>query len=197
MLVDVLEPALLHMPEMADDAFFDFCESNEVCRIERTADGPVLVLPLAGPSTGLRYVALLAQVSNWSHLDGTGAGFGSRVLFRLPNSAMRSPDAAWVSLDRLRSLTAEEGDTFLPLCPDFVVELTSPSDRIRDVRAKMSEWIAHGAKLGWLLEVDKRRVHVYRSTGDVEIFEGLTKIQGEGQLATFTLNLAKIWDPGW
>lgn len=198
MFVEVLEPSVLRMPELSDDAFFDLCTNNEEYRIERTAEGRVIIMSGTGARTGARNSRLSARLLDWSDQDGTGASFDSSTIFRLANSAMRSPDAAWLAFERMRSLDPRQLDKFLPLSPDFIVELTSPSDRIKDVQLKLEEWIANGVQLGWILEVEKRRVHVYRAgSGKAEILENVNAVQGEGPLATFTLDLTKIWDPGW
>jgi Uma2 family endonuclease len=197
MLVEVLEPSVLRMPELSDDAFFDFCVSNEEHRIERTAEGRIVIMPGTGARTGARNNRLSARLLDWSDAHGKGVAFDSNTMFILPNSAMRAADAAWVSLERIRTVASDQRDKFLPLCPEFVVEITSPSDRIRQVQAKMEEWIANGALLGWILEADKRRVHVYRAGEKTEVFDNLIEISGSGPVPGFTLNLKKIWDPGW
>jgi Uma2 family endonuclease len=109
---------------------------------------------------------------------------------------MREPDAAWVSRARLEGLTEEQKEKWLPLCPDFVIELTSPSDQPGEVQEKMREWMANGCRLGWILHPAKRESHVYRASG-VQIHRGLTELPGEGPVEGFLLDLAPIWDPGW
>jgi Uma2 family endonuclease len=128
--------------------------------------------------------------------DGRGIAYNSSTLFKLPNTAMREPDAAWVSRARLEGLTEEQKEKWLPLCPDFVIELTSPSDQPGEVQEKMREWMANGCRLGWILHPAKRESHVYRASG-VQIHRGLTELPGEGPVEGFLLDLAPIWDPGW
>lgn len=188
--------AVLDLGKMSDDQFFDFCARNSGYRIERTARGEIHVMPGTGGRTGNRNAGLTAQLFVWTEKDGRGAAFDSSTLFRLPNTAMRSPDAAWVSFERLRPLDPGQKERFLPLCPEFVVELTSPSDRLRDVRTKMSEWMANGCELGWIVDVQRRRVHIHRQSG-LETLTEPERVAGEGPVAGFVLELNRIWNPGW
>ncbi len=197
MLVEVLEPAVLRMPELSDDAFFDFCTSNQEYRIERTAEGRIVIMPGTGGGTGSRNAELCYQLRGWTKIQRTGVSFDSSTMFLLPNSAMRSPDAAWVSNAKLAHVAPQQKEKFLPLCPEFVAELTSPSDRITQVRAKMEEWIANGVRLGWIIEPEKRRIHIYRADGSVEILDNLRTLRGEGPVDGFVLDFAEIWHPGF
>lgn len=192
----VTEEAVLRLEDMTDDEFFAFCGANSTLRIERTAEGRIIVMSGTGGKTGNRNSRLIQQLQNWADGNGEGAVFDSSTMFLLPDRAMRSPDAAWVRRERLARLTAAQQEKYLPLCPDFVVELTSPSDRIQAVKEKMEEWMTNGCQLGWILEVDRRRVHVYRPGGSA-VMENPSTVAGEGPVEGFTLNLARIWDPGW
>jgi Uma2 family endonuclease len=109
---------------------------------------------------------------------------------------MRSPDAAWVGRERLARIPEEQREKWVPLCPEFVVELTSPTDRLPEVKRKMEEWMANGCELGWLLDVKRFRVHVYRTSG-VQILDNPATVHGEGPVAGFELDLAEIWHPAW
>ncbi|MFN7923309.1 MAG: Uma2 family endonuclease [Bryobacteraceae bacterium] len=179
-----------------DDQFFEFCARNSEYRIERAAEGRIVVLPGTSGRTGARSAGLTSQLCIWSEQDGRGASFDSSTLFRLPNTAMRSPDAAWVPLSRLRQLEERQKDQYLPLCPDFVVELTSPNDRLPEVQDKMTEGMSMGCQLGWLLHPAAREVHIYRSSG-VEILENPGELTGDGPVAGFRLDLRRIWELGW
>jgi Uma2 family endonuclease len=130
---------------------------------------------------------------NWAVTDKTGIAFDSSTEFRLPNGAMRSPDVSWVRRSRWEALTDEEQEEFPPLCPDFVLELRSPSDRLRVVKAKMDEYIEQGAKLGLLLDPFERRVYIYRPNLPVECLEEPESINGDPILPGFTLTLTDIW----
>jgi|SRR5215470_6724233 len=183
--------------EMTDDEFFEFCQLNRDLRIERTAQGEIIVMPPTGGETGNRNAKLTFQLVAWSERDGTGEAFDSSTGFMLPNGAERSPDAAWVSRSRLALLTAEQKQKFIPLCPDFVIELRSPTDRLADLKEKMAEYIANGARLGWLIDPFEKRVYVYMSGREAESVDGALSISGEPVLSGFSLDLRQIWVSGF
>ncbi|OLD27474.1 MAG: hypothetical protein AUJ04_03930 [Acidobacteria bacterium 13_1_40CM_3_55_6] len=186
-----LKPAI----KMTDDEFFALCQLNRDLRLERNAEGDIKVMPPTGGETGNRNAEITGQLVIWTKQDGTGAAFDSSTGFKLPNGADRSPDAAWVQKSRLAVLTQEEKEKFLPLCPDFVIELLSPSDELEEVKAKMDEYIENGARLGWLLEPRSRRVYVYRPGESVIMIENTGQISGDPELPGFVLNLREIWEP--
>ena len=186
-----LKPAI----KMTDDEFFALCQLNRDLRLERNAEGDIKVMPPTGGETGNRNAEITGQLVIWTKQDGTGAAFDSSTGFKLPNGADRSPDATWVQKSRLAVLTQEEKEKFLPLCPDFVIELLSPSDELEEVKAKMDEYIENGARLGWLLEPRSRRVYVYRPGESVIMIENTGQISGEPELPGFVLNLREIWEP--
>ena len=179
--------------DLDDEQFFEFCRLNDELRIERSADGDIEVMPPTGGTTGSSNAVLNMMITAWALENGTGVSFDSSTGFKLPNGATRSPDASWVEGSRLADLTNHQASRFLPLCPDFVVELLSPSDRLTTIQAKMEEYIANGARLGWLLDPDTRRAYVYRPDADVEA-TGADELSGEGVLPGFTLRLALIWE---
>ena len=186
-----LKPAI----KMTDDEFFALCQLNRDLRLERNAEGDIKVMPPTGGETGNRNAEITGQLVIWTKQDGTGAAFDSSTGFKLPKGADRSPDAAWVQKSRLAVLTQEEKEKFLPLCPDFVIELLSPSDDLEETKAKMDEYIENGARLGWLLEPRSRRVYVYRPGESVIMIENTGQISGEPELPGFVLNLREIWEP--
>ena len=179
--------------ELTDDQFFEFCQINRDLRIERTAQGELLIMPPTGGETGERNAEITMQLRLWAKQDGTGATFDSSTGFVLPNEAARSPDAAWVARSRLTALTAEQRKKFLPLCPDFALELRSPTDSLTAVQAKMQEYLDTGARLGWLIDPEQRRVYVYRPQTPVEILENPEAVSGDPILPGFTLDLREIW----
>ena len=183
--------------DVTDDKFFEFCRLNSDWRIERTAQGEVLIIPPTGGETGSRDAEIITQLRIWARQDGTGVAFGSSTGFDLPNGATRSPDASWVERSRLEMLTQEQKQKFLPLCPDFVIELRSPSDRLEDLKEKMQEYIDNGTRLGWLLDPNNRRVYVYRPDSPVECLDNLTNISAAPVLQGFTLDLGQAWEPGF
>ena len=146
---------------LTDDQLFELCQLNRDWRIEYTAQGELIVMPPTGGEAGSQNAELTFQVQAWTRQDQTGVAFDSSTGFKLPNGATRSPDAAWVRRTRLAGLTREQKQKFLPLCPDFVIELRSPTDNLQAVLAKMQEYLDNGAQLGWLLDPLTRRVHVY------------------------------------
>ena len=133
----------------------------------------------------------------WARADGTGVTFDSSTGFELPNGATRSPDVAWVRRTRLSTLTAEQKERFLPLCPDFVIELLSPSDSLSLTQEKMDEYVATGTELGWLIDPAQRRVHVYRPGVAIEHLDRPSALHGDPILAGLVLDLAPVWEPGF
>ena len=182
---------------MSEDEFFDFCQVNEFLRIERTHEGEIIMMVPIGGESSNQNLRIAAKLDLWAATDGRGVVFDSSAGFVLPNGAMRAPDAAWVRRERLATLTAAQKRKFLPLCPDFVIEVRSPTDRIAKLREKMAEYLANGAQLGWLIEPDPRRVHVYSANGRIEILKNPQSVSGDPVLPGFTLDLQPIWEPGW
>jgi Uma2 family endonuclease len=178
---------------LSSEEFFDFCQANSLWRIERAADGEIVIMPPAGGETGTRNVDLIVQLGSWTRKDGRGKSFDSNTGFDLPNGAMRSPDAAWVSKSRLAALTREQKRAFIPLCPEFVVELQSPSDSLKTLRRKMVEWVENGAQLAWLIQPESKTVSIYRPGAEPEPRSGIETIEGEGPVAGFVLDLRDIW----
>jgi len=176
-----------------DEEFFTFCTENRRLRIEREPNGEITIMPPAGGETSNRNSDLISQLQWWAKRDGRGKAFDFNSEFFLPNGAARGPDAAWVHNSRLAALTKEQKRRFMYLCPDFVVELISPSDRFSKVQAKMVEWIANGAALGWLIDADKRTVYLYRPGRDPERLVNVDHVDGEGPVEGFRLDLTDIW----
>lgn len=180
---------------MTPDQFFDFCQQNRKLRIERTARGELLIMPPSGSESAQQDLALGAQLYNWAKREGSGEAFGATAGFTLPNGADRSPDASWVLKSRLAAFTSEQRKKFLPLCPDFVAEVQSPTDSLRQTQEKMVEFIANGARLGWLLNPRTRQVHVYRPGQAVQLVDGATSLAGDPELPGFLLDLLAVWEP--
>ena len=192
----LLQDGELLIPDMTDDEFFEFCVRNRDHRIERTADGRVIIMSGTGAKTGSRNSEISSQLHVWTRRDGRGVAFDSSTGFHLPNTAIREPDAAWVSRLRTAQISDHQKERFLPLCPDFVIELLSPSDREQDAKLKMTEYMANGSKLGWLIDPAARCVTIFRE-GATETLESPAQIAGEGPVAGFVLDLTYVWDPGW
>ncbi len=179
--------------DLSGSRFIDLCRDNGELRLELTAKGELIVMPPTGSLTGARNARILQRLANWADSDGTGVVFDSSTGFTLPNGARRSPDAAWVARDRWLALTAEEQNDFAPLCPDFVVELRSASDRLDLLQAKMAEYVANGARLGWLIDPMAKQVQVYRSEQPVEWLDAPESLAGDPVLPGFILRTDEIW----
>ena len=190
-LVLRLRPAV----DLTREQFFQFCQLNPEVRIERLAEGDVAIMPPAGGETSARNLGIGTQLWGWADANGSGVAFDSSAGFELPDGSVRSPDAAWVQRDRLARLTADQKRRFLPLCPDFVIELCSPSDPLAAVQRKMEAYRANGVRLGWLVDPDRRRVAVYRPDGGVTWHERPATIAGDPVLPGFVLCLTAIWEP--
>jgi len=198
MTARVTGPLILHLTpplaRMSDDAFFEFCRANPELRIEQTAEGDLVIMPPAGSESGGQNFILTGLFFAWVRADGTGKGFDSSTGFTLPNGAKRSPDLSWVRRDRWEALTPEERRRFAPLCPDFVAELRSPTDDLDDLQAKMEEYLANGAQLGWLIDPIEKRVHLYSPGQTAVSLDNPSQIVGDPVLPGFTLDLQEIWD---
>ncbi|ELR96511.1 Uma2 family endonuclease [Gloeocapsa sp. PCC 73106] len=179
--------------DLTDEQFFILCQNNPELRFELTATGQLIIMPPTGSETSDRNAELTYQLRSWSRQTQLGKSFDSSGGFKLPNGAERSPDASWVKMERWNALTQAEKERFAPLCPDFVVELVSPSDSIPKTQAKMREYIDNGAKLGWLINRLQQQVEIYRSHQEVQILQNPLTLSGEDILPGFVLDLAEIW----
>lgn len=190
------EPAVLSLPRtlaISGEQFWQICQINREWRLERTAEGDVLIMPPTGALTGRRNAKLSARVLAWAERDGSGVVFGSSTGFELPNGAVRSPDVACVARTRLTGVTRAEAERFLPLCPDFVIELRSPTDKLSVLQGKLEEYVANGALLGWLIDPVDRRVYVYRPSETVQRLESPDTVSAEPLLRGLSVDLAPIW----
>jgi Uma2 family endonuclease len=179
--------------QVPDDDFFNLCRANPELRLERTDDGVVEILTPTSGGAGARNAEITAQLVAWAKANGEGIAFDSSTGFRLPGGATRSPDASWVRRDRWTALTEREKERqFAPLCPDFVIELRSRSDKAASLQKKMRMFIAQGARLGWLIDPIVGRVEIHRPGRAVEILDQPTTLSGEDVLPGFTLDLKGI-----
>lgn len=181
--------------EMTDDEFFEFCRINRDLHIERTAEGDIVIMTPAGGKTGSRNATLTALLHIWAKQEGTGVAFDSSTGFILPNAAVRSPDAAWVRRARLAALSEEQKKRFLPLAPDFVAELRSPTDDLREMQRKMEEYAANGVRLGWLIDPEAQQLFVYRPEQEAERLQDPAAVAGDPELPGFVLEMEEIWEP--
>ncbi|MGD2181412.1 Uma2 family endonuclease [Lusitaniella coriacea] len=195
----LLETIALTLPRaialrITPEQFETLAQHNRDLRLERTHTGALIVNPPTGWETGERNVKFSIQLGNWWESTGEpGKIFDSSTGFTIPNGAIRSPDASWVSQERWDALTPEQKRTFANICPDFVVELRSQSDTLKSLQEKMEEYIENGARLGWLLDPFKKRVEISRPGQPVKILNNPAQLSGEEILPGFVLNLKRIW----
>jgi Uma2 family endonuclease len=178
---------------LTNQQFFDLCQVNRDMRLELNAKGEMMLMMPAGGRTGKRNLSIGGQLWNWNEQYKLGEAFDSSTGFILPNGANRSPDAAWIPQARWDALSVDEQERFLPLCPDFVIELRSPSDTLKAIREKMHEYIANGTQLGWLIDPETRTVEVYRQGQEVETLDNPATVSGEDVLPGFVLDMTKVW----
>ncbi len=183
----------LHSVRLSDEQFYQLCQDNDDLRLELSAEGELIIMPPTGGTTGSRNSRINYQIAGWAIADGTGLSFDSSTMFILPNGAKRSPDASWVSRERWDALSQTERDKFVPLCPDFVLELRSPSDRLAYLQEKMDEYVSNGARLGFLLDAGAKRVYVYVPGQSVESIDNPRTVSGDPVLPGFVLDLKDIW----
>ena len=188
-----LPPLLTLKLDLTGEQFWQLCQDNQDFQFERTATGELIIMPPTGGNTGKRNVKLITQLDLWNSQTRLGEVFDSNTGFTLPNGADRSPDASWVSRERWEALTPEQQEKFIPLCPDFLVELMSPSDRLEKTRQKMQEYQENGARLGWLINRKQQQIEIYRLNQGVEILDHPNEISGEDVLPGFVLDLTTIW----
>ena len=182
----------LHWP-LSDDQFAKLCVLNPEMRFEYTSTGDLIIMPPTGGDTGHTNANLTTDFTLWSRQDGSGLIFDSSTLFVLPNGAKRSPDVSWIRKDRWDALSPEERRGFSPICPDFVLELRSPSDQLRTLQDKMQEYLDNGARLGWLIDPSELVVYIYRPGEAVERLEAPREVSGESVLPGFVLRLTAVW----
>ena len=193
---EALPAKLVFNPElqMTDDEYYAFCLANPDVRFERTAEGEIVIVPPAGLESDNRNVHVVERLNNWTRRTARGKAFGPSSEFILPTRAALSPDAAWVSNGRLAQVSKDQRRKFPPVCPEFVIEVMSPSDRLPTAKKEMEDWLRGGVELGWLIEGDNQTVYVYRKgQKGPETLTGIGKIAGEGPVAGFELDLTDIW----
>ncbi len=188
-----LQLRTMHPPRQRsfdDDFFFDLCQANEALKLERDASGNIIFMPPTGTDTGNYNFEIAGEFWNWNRLTKLGYAYNSSTGFRLPNSAVRSPDVAWVQKERIDSLSGEERKGFAPICPDFVTEIRSATDDLKVLKEKMEEYRNNGVRLGWLIDRAGKQAFIYRENGSIEIKQGETvMLSGEDVLPDFSLSL--------
>jgi Uma2 family endonuclease len=172
--------------------FWRLCRANPELRLERDANGRLVVMPPAATDSGHRNASITAQLWNWNERTKLGVVFDSSAGFTLPNTAIRGPDASWMARERWEALSDAERRRFSRICPDFVVELASPSDELTKLESKMEEYVAQGIRLGWLIDPRSGSVAIYRPGRPVERLSKPTTLSGEDVLPGFVLQLKGI-----
>ncbi|MBD1883891.1 Uma2 family endonuclease [Microcoleus vaginatus] len=180
--------------KLTSEQFYQLCEENPELKLERNANGELIVMPPTGGETGRSNSKLNLQIGLWNEQTQLGEAFDSSTGFTLPNKADRSPDASWVEKSRWEALTPQQRENFIPLCPDFAVEILSPTDSLKKTQEKMQEYMENGCRLGWLINRKKREVEIYRPGQDVEVLPSPLTLSGENVLPGFVLYLQKIWN---
>jgi Uma2 family endonuclease len=178
---------------MTDEELMRFCAENDPLRVERNAQGELIVMSPTGLEGSGWNSEIIADLTIWARQDGRGKVFDSNGGFTLPDGSMRAPDAAWVSWQRWNALSSDEQKRFGRIVPEFVIELRSASDNLVELQTKMEQWIANGTEVAWLIDPSRKTVEIYRPEEVPEIHAQPTSVQGSGPVAGFKLVLARIW----
>ncbi len=178
---------------MTDEELMRFCAANDPLRVERDANGELIVMSPAGGGAGSRNSEITYQLVKWARETNSGNTFDSSTGFRLSDGSVRSPDGAWISWPRWQRLSEKQREEFPPICPEFVIELRSPSDSLSALQAKMQMWVANGAEVAWLIDPSRKTVEVYRPGREAEVLEGGSAVEGDGPVAGFVLELGRVW----
>lgn len=185
----------LYVPEKAqfsDEQFLEICQANRDLRLEKTATGELIIMPPTGGETGKQNSGINAQLWLWNQQKKLGEVFDSSTGFKLPNGSYRAPDAAWIPQEKWNQLTLEQRKKLLPLCPDFAIELRSPSDNLQKIQNKMQEYLDNGMRLGWLIDSKGKQVEIYRQGEQKEVLDKPKSLSGENILPDFLLDLEAI-----
>ena len=194
--IGISQPLVIRFPagkRMTANEYFDFCMANRDLNLEQLETGEIVIMAPTGGESGNRNIEISMQLQIWAKKDGTGKAFDSSTEFRLPRGSARSPDASWVKLTRWNALSPVERKKFPPLCPEFVLELRSETDRLSDLQEKLVEYINNGALLGWIIDPFTKSVYVYRPNQEPEILQNPATVSGDPVLPGFALDLQEIF----
>ena len=179
--------------KLTDDQFYQLCRNNPDIKFERNAKGEIIVMPPTGGETGNYNFEIAVDFGIWNRQTKLGVCFDSSTCFKLPNGADRSPDVSWIQQARWDALTPQQKEKFPPISPDFVLELMSPTDSLKETQSKLQEYMDNGVQLGWLINRKTQRVEIYRPGQEVEVLGSPTELSGENILPGFVLNLQTVW----
>jgi Uma2 family endonuclease len=191
----IMEAIRVHLPEdlrMNDDEFFRFCQDNKELKFERRRNGDIVFMGLTNSETGNTNFEIGLEFGNWNRVAQFGKIFDSSSGFTLPDTSVMSPDVSLIEQSRWDALPREQRRKCAPICPDFVLELKSSSDRSKDCFEKMDDWMANGCRLAWLIDLDTQKTYIYRPAQTREERDGLGILSGEAVLVGFTLDLAQF-----
>jgi Uma2 family endonuclease len=178
---------------VSDEELMRFCAENELMRVERDANGELIIMSPTGSEGAGVETDVTLELGIWARQDGRGRVFNSNAGFTLPDGSVRAADAHWVSWARWNALQPSERKSYARLCPEFVIEVRSENDSLSELQQKMQAWIANGAELAWLIDPSRKIVEIYRPGQPVDVQEGHTAVYGEGPVGGFVLELARIW----
>jgi Uma2 family endonuclease len=178
---------------MTDEEFLEFCVANEPARVERDTNGELIVMSPNVAEGGALEADVYSELRVWALSDGRGKTFGPNSGFTLPDGSLRAPDASWIAFERWNRLTQAQRSVYAPICPEFIIEVRSAKDRLPELQERMTEWIANGAELAWLIDPKRKVVEVYRAGAAAEVLEAPTSVQGSGCVRGFELVMARVW----
>ncbi len=174
------------------ESFEEFVALNPDLMVEQNRNGEIVIVSPAGSEGCNREIEILCDLQNWVR-SNHGKAFSSSVLFTLPDGSKCGPDASWIATERWEALSKEDRETFAPICPDFVIEMRSRSDRLMDLQKKMGDYIVNGVRLGWLIDPYNRQVYIYRQSRELESLTEPSSLSGEDVLPGFDLDMSLIW----
>ncbi|MCB9265734.1 MAG: Uma2 family endonuclease [Lewinellaceae bacterium] len=188
----VVIKGLLH--RMSMEEFYAFCALNRELRIERDSEGNVIIMPPVYTKTGFYEGEAFGELRSWNKKNGEpGKVFSPSAGFTLPNGAVRSADASWLSNEKWKALSEEERKSFAPVVPEFIIEVRSSTDKEDKLFEKMEEWVENGALLAWLIDPILEQARVYRADGSISVIKSFDEaLSGEEVLPGFAFALSSL-----
>ncbi len=192
-MTQILKIPKLEYEGFTDDEFFDFCMANEGLKFERNSKRETIIMPPTSYESGMQESTFAFHIQLWNHIHQKGLVFSSQTGFTLPNDAIRSPDCAWISIQKHNRISLEERKKFAKIVPDFVVELMSESDSWKGLQEKMVEYIENGVQLGWLINPFDKKVMIYTPENVNPIEQDFGIITGGSILAGLEIDLNRVF----